>query len=248
MKRVILLAGLLAVFAGGPGPDVWRPGTALAAHENESARRDDRQRAAALLTALWTAQFGRTDLDWAASDRRQVWAAMALRALAADAAGVGRSRNEDAGVQAPVAPEPPDPLDAGAAEPTVFAAPAEGFFPPAPGRVTAAFAPQANPPRQGIVLAASRGETVAAAAEGLVVFVGALRGLGRVVIVSHGARRHTVYGCLEQAAVREGTMVARGDALGQAGYCGLVKAPGVYFELRFREKALNPAEWLAMRR
>jgi len=129
-----------------------------------------------------------------------------------------------------------------------FRPPAGGLSWPARGRVAAGFAPSGRAARQGIVLAVPEGAPVGAAADGRVVFTGALRGLGRVVILSHEARCHTVYACLGQTDVSVGDAVARDAPLGQSGFCGPTKAPGVYFELRFREKALNPAEWLAARR
>jgi len=133
-------------------------------------------------------------------------------------------------------------------EPAKFTPPAGGLSWPAVGRVAAGFAPSGQPPRQGIVLAVPEGTPVAAAADGRVVFTGTLRGLGRVVIVSHDARCHTVYACLGQSEASVGDGVARDAPIGWSGFCGPTKAPGVYFELRFREKALNPAEWLAARR
>lgn len=129
----------------------------------------------------------------------------------------------------------------------VFTPPAGGFSWPAEGKVVAAFAPSGRPPRQGVVLAVPTGSTVAAAADGRVVFSGALRGLGRMLILSHGQRRHTVYACLGQVDVAVDDVLARGAVLGRSGFCAPTRTSGVYFELRFREKALNPAEWLAAR-
>ncbi|MHC1788821.1 murein hydrolase activator EnvC family protein [Solidesulfovibrio sp.] len=137
----------------------------------------------------------------------------------------------------------PDP-----AGPTVFTPPRGGFSWPAAGKVAAPFSAAGRQPRQGIVLAAPEGSTVAAAAPGRVVFTGALRGYGRVVILAHDARCHTVYACLGEVLVAVGDAVARDAPLGRCGYCSRTNAAGVYFELRFREKALNPAEWLAVRR
>lgn len=239
--------------------------------EGKAAREAKRRQLAALLSALWERQAQQAagaageERDWAEADRRQVWTRRLLEALddgqgggavkpqkdaashaPKDAAQGAMGRGRDAAATAP-GQSPGSPGD-DSLEPLEFAAPANGLSWPAPGRLLATFSPAANPPRQGVVLAAPEGTPVAAAADGQVVFVGGLRGLGHIVILDHGARRHTVYGCLGRASVREGDLVARGESLGPAGYCGLVKAPGVYFELRFREKALNPAEWLAARR
>lgn len=233
---------------------------------DDAAREAASRRQAALLAALWpgrvavlTGEPGAGG-DWAEADRLYVW----MRTLFRDAGLPGASA-----APVPLPPEllaPPKtsvaspsardkslaPVDALSESPEdvpdVFTPPEGGLAWPATGRVAAAFAPAENPPRQGLVLAAPEGTPVKAAAAGRVVFIGALMGLGRVLILSHGGRRHTVYACLERLDAAEGDMLAQGTVLGQAGYCGPIRKPGVYFELRFREKALNPAEWLAVRR
>ncbi|WP_300157021.1 peptidoglycan DD-metalloendopeptidase family protein [Solidesulfovibrio sp.] len=259
------LAAALAALA------VMGPAAAPAAKPREgraaaAGREAERARLTPLLAALWESLVSRAvgvsgaGADWAEADRRQAWARLLLEAEAGrngapsgEAAGGEAGRERPAGRPAPAAKaEAALPaFDAGVPpleEPTTFAAPLEGLGWPAGGRVAASFAPGANPPRQGLVLAVPEGSAVTASAGGEVVFSGALRGLGRIVIVDHGGRRHTVYGCLGRVDAREGDLVRRGDRLGASGLCGVTKSPGVYFELRFREKALNPAEWLAERR
>ena len=132
--------------------------------------------------------------------------------------------------------------------PKVFTPPPGGLSWPAAGNVVTPFSAASRQGRQGIVVAVPEGSPVTAAASGRVVFTGLLRGLGRVVILTHEDRCHTVYACLGESTVSVGEAVPREAALGRSGYCSQTRAPGVYFELRFREKALNPAEWLAVRR
>lgn len=108
-------------------------------------------------------------------------------------------------------------------------------------------APHGQTGGAGVMLAVPEGTPVVAAASGQVDFSGVLRGLGHVVILSHDGQLHTVYACLASSEVFVGDRVVRDGRLGAAGNCGLARHPGVYFELRFREKALNPAEWFAAR-
>ncbi|WP_428559635.1 MAG: murein hydrolase activator EnvC family protein [Solidesulfovibrio sp. DCME] len=237
-------------------------------------READRSRLSTLLASLWmrlAGGDGGTERDWAEGDRRRTWTRRLLEALAgpgegADAAARAGGNTPEPRRDAARSPREPGrevasrevrglrpvpltvPEGEADLEPKEFVAPTGGLAWPSPGRLAAGFAPSANPPRQGVVLAVAEGSPVVAAADGQVVFTGALRGLGRIVILDHGTRRHTVYGCLGQVGVGEGDLVARGEVLGRAGFCGPAKANGVYFELRFREKALNPAEWLAARR
>lgn len=148
-------------------------------------------------------------------------------------------------LEAAVAPDAADPADDG---PAIFIPPPGGLSWPAVGKVLSPFPAAKGPYRQGIVLAVPTGSPVTAAADGRVVFTGTLRSLGHVVILTHNDRCHTVYACLGQSDVAVGEAVPRETLVGHSGYCNQARAPGVYFELRFREKALNPAEWLAVRR
>lgn len=277
MKRlaVLVAAAMFLTTAGwGLAREAGRPHAArrtvprVAAREmqRETTRETDRdaakrRRQAALLPVLWpgrvavlTGEAG-ADVDWAEADRLYVW----MQALFA---GAGLSGVMPVAISPPgnghgawnAANVPGQGGDSGIGDafeaegPEVFAPPQGGLSWPASGRVAAAFAPTASPPRQGMVLAVPENTPVMAAADGRVAFTGAFKGLGRVLILSHGGRRHTVYACLGALDAAEGETVTRGTVLGQAGYCGPIHRPGVYFELRFREKALNPAEWLAVRR
>jgi septal ring factor EnvC (AmiA/AmiB activator) len=154
----------------------------------------------------------------------------------------------DAALDAAATPQPGETGEANEAGPMVFAPPPGGLAWPSQGKVVLAFAPDGREARQGMVLAAPEGSPVVAAAEGRVVFSGTLRGLGRLLILAHDDRCHTVYACLGETIPAVGDAVPRQGLVGRSGYCNQTHAPGVYFELRFREKALNPAEWLAVRR
>ncbi len=238
--------------------------TARVAAARAASRDAAAARVSRLLAALWPLRVegllgGREALDWAEADRRYVWTRALLEA--ARAAGEvqaafpdGAARRMGGTTREPVTAsvEPAGRSGPPADEPDAGGVPGDpppgGLVRPVAGRVAAGFAPSGRPPRQGVVLAAPEGSPVVAAADGLVVFTGMLRGLGRVVILSHDGSLHTIYACLASADAAVGDAVPRGAPLGRSGLCGVAKGPGVYFELRFREKALNPAEWFAARR
>jgi septal ring factor EnvC (AmiA/AmiB activator) len=88
---------------------------------------------------------------------------------------------------------------------------------------------------------------VRAVATGKVVFTDLLRGMGKVVIVSHGDGHFTVYAYLADITVSMGQDVEAQAPVGHAGFYPPAGGPGLYFELRFHEKAINPVEWLAVR-
>jgi septal ring factor EnvC (AmiA/AmiB activator) len=86
---------------------------------------------------------------------------------------------------------------------------------------------------------------VRAVAPGVVRYIGNL-GYGRVLIVDHGARYHTLYGHLADFRRTPGDMVQTGDVIGTVGASGLYREPVLHFEIRYQGVAVNPMPWLAM--
>jgi len=115
---------------------------------------------------------------------------------------------------------------------------------PAQGRVAVRFAPSAKPPSRGLGLATADKAQVQAVAWGKVVHNDVLRGFGRVIILLHPEGCYTLYAFLAESKVRVGQEIDGGQALGSAGFYPAVGGPGVYFELRFGQKAINPEVWL----
>jgi murein DD-endopeptidase MepM/ murein hydrolase activator NlpD len=115
---------------------------------------------------------------------------------------------------------------------------------PAKGRVVERFKPKAQPPHRGLSLALSENHPVRAVSWGKVVYDDQLRGFGRVVIVFHGEDYYSLYAFLSQSRVTIGQKVEKGEVIGSCGYYPLIKGSGLYFELRFQQKAINPLQWL----
>ena len=121
----------------------------------------------------------------------------------------------------------------------------KGYLPwPAQGRVVKGFRPRAKPPQRGISLALAPNHKVAAVSWGKVVHDGQLRGFGRVVILYHGKDYYSLYAFLATSRVRLGQKVEKGETIGECGFYPLIKTSGLYFELRFHQKAINPLQWL----
>ncbi len=74
---------------------------------------------------------------------------------------------------------------------------------------------------------------------------GPLRGYQALVVLDHGKGLFTVYGHLEQLAVKRGQRVAQGARLGRATYQPVDQAYNVYFEIRLRGRPDDPLRWLA---
>ena len=124
----------------------------------------------------------------------------------------------------------------------------KGLLPwPVEGETAVRFAPGASPPVRGLGLAVADRAEVRAVSSGKVVHDDILRGFGRVIILLHGDAYYSLYAFLSESRVRMGEEVEQGALLGKAGYYPPLQGPGLYFELRFHQKAINPETWLASR-
>ena len=115
---------------------------------------------------------------------------------------------------------------------------------PVKGTVQKRFAPSGNPPCRGVGLSTAEGATVQAIAPGRVVHNDLLRGFGTVVILQHGDEYYSLYAFLGKSPLNIGDSVARDGRIGTVGFYPDIHGPGMYFELRFRQKAINPEQWL----
>lgn len=97
---------------------------------------------------------------------------------------------------------------------------------------------------QGVYLSGSE-QPVLAVAPGKVAYAGYLKGYGDMVILLHNASYITIYSGLSRIDVTQNRRVEAGQTLGASGadrdFAG---EPGLYFELRYQNKALNPANWI----
>jgi septal ring factor EnvC (AmiA/AmiB activator) len=98
----------------------------------------------------------------------------------------------------------------------------------------------------GLDIQSPAGTPVRVVADGLVRYVGEFVGYGRLVIVDHGDRFHTLYAHLADFLVNRGDAVHQGDVLGTVGSSGLYDQPILHFEIRQQGTAVDPTEWLAL--
>ncbi len=97
---------------------------------------------------------------------------------------------------------------------------------------------------EGVDLAAPAGTPVMAAASGRVIFVGRMRGYGKIVIVKHPDRYVTVYAHDSTNYVREGQFVSQGQMIGRVGRTGHTTGANLHFEIRYDNVARNPLLYL----
>ena len=92
----------------------------------------------------------------------------------------------------------------------------------------------------GLDLQARRGEPVYSAGEGFVAASGKGGAYGRYVRVDHGHGLSSFYAHLERALTREGERVRRGQVIGLAGASGNATGPHLHFELRWKDRWVDP--------
>lgn len=100
-------------------------------------------------------------------------------------------------------------------------------------------------PRHGIGIKAPVGTAVRAVAPGRVSLAGALGLYLTSVLIDHGGGYYTVYAYLNDATVRQGDRVIRGQVIGHVGGESSDEGPHLHFEIRGQGGiALDPGNWL----
>ncbi|MBI9110422.1 murein hydrolase activator EnvC [Maridesulfovibrio ferrireducens] len=122
----------------------------------------------------------------------------------------------------------------------------QGSLPaPCDGKVKINFKPSAKPPVRGQGYATNGNIDVKSIFWGKVVHNDTLRGFGRVVIIYHGYNYYSLYAYLSESFVKTGQEVEKDEVIGKTGYYPALKGTGLYFELRFHQKPVNPQKWLS---
>ena len=122
----------------------------------------------------------------------------------------------------------------------------KGHLPwPASGEVRVSYSPSDSPPHNGLSISLEENAPVRAISWGKVVHNDTLRGFGRVVIIFHGEDYYSLYAYLSESNVAIGQDVEQGETIGKAGYYPDINTHGIYFELRLKQKPINPADWLS---
>jgi septal ring factor EnvC (AmiA/AmiB activator) len=125
---------------------------------------------------------------------------------------------------------------------------------PIEGRVITAFGAEKNPNFNTVVM--NKGVEIAPAPDkslvlavhsGKVVYADYFQGYGNLLIVDHGLTYYTLYGHCSEFLAKVGDMVRAGQPVAVVGDTGSLKGECLYFEIRYRTKALDPLQWLKRR-
>lgn len=100
---------------------------------------------------------------------------------------------------------------------------------------------------KGLFIRSPAGQPVKAVAGGQVVFSDWLRGFGNILIIDHGGGFMSLYGNNETLYKQAGESVKMGDTVAGVGNSGGIPDSGLYFELRYQSKPLDPMAWVALK-
>jgi septal ring factor EnvC (AmiA/AmiB activator) len=121
---------------------------------------------------------------------------------------------------------------------------------PSDGRVAIPYGSQKDPQfdtpvfRNGVHIQTDASADARSVYAGKVIFAEWFKGFGQLVIVNHGSGYHTLYGNLSEIFSRVGDIIKENQVIGKVGTSGILNAPGLYFEIRYNGKPLNPIQWL----
>jgi septal ring factor EnvC (AmiA/AmiB activator) len=125
---------------------------------------------------------------------------------------------------------------------------------PAEGKIAVPYGSQKDPQfstpvfRNGVHIQTPANSDARSVYEGKVIFAEWFKGFGQLIIINHGNGYHTLYGNLSEIFSHVGDIIKESQVIGKVGTSGILNAPGLYFEIRYKGKPLDPAQWLKQRR
>lgn len=96
----------------------------------------------------------------------------------------------------------------------------------------------------GIDLAAPRGTSIEATADGVVIHAGRQSGFGNLIKIRHAYGFETYYAHLNKIHVKVGDRIARGDHIGDMGTTGRSTGVHLHYEVRLGGSPVNPLTYI----
>jgi murein DD-endopeptidase MepM/ murein hydrolase activator NlpD len=98
----------------------------------------------------------------------------------------------------------------------------------------------------GFDIGAPQGTTIVAAADGVVLVSGYVRGFGNCIIIDHGGNISTLYGHIRDGGlmVKEGQTVKRGEKIAEVGSTGRSTGPHCHFSVVVGRDRVDPGPYL----
>lgn len=117
---------------------------------------------------------------------------------------------------------------------------------PANGKITNRFGKRRKQGKmrwEGIVISNKAGTAISAIAPGKVLFSDWMRGMGMLMIIDHGNGYMSLYAHNQSLYKEAGEPVEAGETIATMGNSGGKEKPALYFEIRKKNKPVNPAIW-----
>jgi len=118
---------------------------------------------------------------------------------------------------------------------------------PTPGRIARKFGENTSKDSElttrGVFIEAKAGSVVRAVADGRVAFADWFQSFGLLLIVDHGEGYLSLYGHNQSLSKKVGEVVRGGELIAAVGDSGGQNLSGLYFEIRYRGTAEDPAQW-----
>jgi len=95
----------------------------------------------------------------------------------------------------------------------------------------------------GMDFTSHEGTKVYATGEGKIMYAAWKRGFGNLIQINHGYNYVTFYAHLSKINVRVGQKVSRGDVIGAVGSTGKSTGPHLHYEVHYKGKPENPANY-----
>ena len=122
---------------------------------------------------------------------------------------------------------------------------------PIQGRIITAFGLQKHPRfntitlNNGIEIAPKKEKAVIQSVHpGRIVYADVFEGYGNLIIIDHGMAYYSLYGHCSEFLAAKGDAVKAGQPVALVGDSGSLNGECLYFELRFKTRALDPLQWL----
>lgn len=123
---------------------------------------------------------------------------------------------------------------------------------PVDGAVSSPFGRRGRRHHDGIDIPMPVGTPIRVARDGVVTATGnnspGFRGYGKFVLVDHGGGIKTLYGHCLKVSVRVGQRLRQGQVIAQVGRTGRASTNHLHFEVRVKDKPVNPIPYLQPRR
>jgi septal ring factor EnvC (AmiA/AmiB activator) len=96
----------------------------------------------------------------------------------------------------------------------------------------------------GIDITAPLGNKVICVAQGIVDYIGWMRGYGKFVIINHFNGYSTIYAHLDKIMLTPDQDVVTGEQIGEVGESGSLTGAKLHFQIRQASESLDPGVWL----